>query len=81
MNKARCLRLMPGLLAQPRIERTALGALIVTGILLPSGEHFAATLNAVSAIPGGAFREKVIYTDRGAYRTGLDNYSFASAWV
>lgn len=51
-----------------------LGPTIVRGTLWPTGEHFAATLWATSGRPGGDRILQVIYTDRGAYRTGLDVY-------
>lgn len=61
------------------IEEMALGVSVVRGTLWPSGEHFAATLWAISGRPGGERVLQVIYTDRGAYRTGLDAYELAAA--
>lgn len=56
----------------------ALGVRVVRGTLWPSGEHFAATLWAISGRPSGERVLQVIYTDRGAYRTGLDHYELAA---
>lgn len=61
-----------------RLDTLALGPTVVRGILWPSGEHFAATLWAISGRPGGERILQVIYTDRGPFRTELDVYELAA---